>query len=153
MKVLIVDDWDTRHHRVREVFRSAGRPAVFKSRMHPNAVTDEDILDAEVVFLDHDMCQAEEDHDCPNPRVKPGENFLDAHCGCPTGQDLVKRLVALPARPPCIVHSQNPVGGRAMAQGLLDAGFPVAWSPVTTWTSPAVSLLRLWNVPEPPGEG
>lgn len=153
MRVLIVDDWKHRHTLIKEIFDRGFRPALFTSRMSPSDVTKEDLDLAEVVFLDHDMCRAQEDDPCPNLLAadSSGKNMLNAGCGCPTGQDMVRELIAYAEntgkKHKCVVHSANTTGGRVMAQALHDAGFPVAWSPVFTWESLVTpSIFKLWKI-------
>ncbi len=148
LRVLIVDDWHHRHIRIKGVFENGGRPALFVSRMTPADVTEADLDLAEVVFLDHDMCRGPEGESCPFPcETGAGQNMLNEGCGCPTGGDMVKTLIGRTKRPQCVVHTANPTGGKWMAQALYDNGFPVSWSPVSTWDRLIPStLFKLWKI-------
>lgn len=128
LRVLVVDDWQSRHALIRRVFSDSHTPACLEYRFGPEYVTDQDIETADVIFLDHDMCQAQYGA-CPNPVQGGSLNFLDENCGCPTGRDLVVRLTQQARRPRCVVHTANFVGGRVMVEGLRAAGFPVVQSP------------------------
>lgn len=152
MRVLIVDDWKSRHSLIKGVFDRGNRPALFTSRMSPVEVTQEDMALADVIFLDHDMCRAPEGEPCPNYLPgKNGTNMLDEGCGCPTGTDTVKKILDFAERtgkkPACVVHTANTTGGRHMAQALYDAGFPVAWSPVFTWENMVTTtIFHMWKI-------
>ena len=133
MRVLIVDDWSSRHDRIRSVLRLLGYPATgITSLSSPAQVSDED-LDVAVCFLDHDMCQRDNDGECPNA-TEQGASYLDPGCGCPTGLDLVKRMAELTYRPKVIVHTANPVGGPQMCETLRDHGFEFYYAPISLWS-------------------
>jgi hypothetical protein len=75
--------------------------------------------------------------------------MLDEGCGCPTGVDMVDRMISFynSKKPHCIVHSANTTGGQVMAQTLHDAGFSVSWSPVFTWENMITStIFKLWRM-------
>lgn len=150
MNVLIVDDWQNRHLKIKSAFNLGGRYSDFRDRYSPTEVTIEDLEWADVVFLDHDMCKAPEGLGCPNP-CRPGTsaNFLDEGCGCPTGMDLVNTMTSKEGlkKLKCVVHTANPTGGKNMAQSLFGMGFPTAWSPVPTWDNLLPStLFKLWKI-------
>lgn len=143
MNVLTVDDWQHRHETIASSVRRAGFTAEIRTRSGPASVTDDDLAWARLVFLDHDMCQRnytaegglwvpDDARPCPAP-VAGGTNKLDLHCGCPTGMDLVRRMVAGPARPAVVVHTANPVAAPQMVATLAEAGFRVAAMPATAW--------------------
>lgn len=108
---------------------------MFLSRTSPDQVTEDDLREAQVCFLDHDMCQ-QTPEGCMHPLAddQVGLNFLDPSCGCPTGTDLVHRMAGQPARPVCCVHTANPEGGNRMTKILRDAGFCVTLVPIHHWT-------------------
>lgn len=143
LRVLSVDDVQHRHETIERSMRRAGFDAVFRTRSGPAHVTDDDLGWARLVFLDHDMCQREYTREggiyvpddarpCPSP-VAGGTNALDLYCGCPTGMNLVRRMVAQPHRPAVVVHTANPVAGPQMVAALADAGFVVAAMPASAW--------------------
>lgn len=143
MKILIVDDWEQRHTTIADGLGGRGKRHEFRSEYGPAWVTDEDLAWADAVFLDHDMCQTAYDSEngiwylsgtlpCPCP-VSGGANALDPRCGCPTGMDLVKRMIALPHRPKALVHTANSVAGPEMVRKLSEAGFDVTYIPALAW--------------------
>lgn len=143
IRILTVDDWDHRHHGIRTSIEGAGFTGEWRRRHTPADVTDADLEWCQLACLDHDMCRRgfndetgiwapDDNAPCPSP-VTRGDNHLDKHCGCPTGTDLVRRMVALPHRPGVVVHSANPIAAPGMARTLADAGFRVALFPATQW--------------------
>lgn len=142
-RVLIVDDWQWRHDRIKRVV--CGLPGLtfeFRHRYAPSQVSDDDWRWAQFVFLDHDMCLAPFGMPCPS-----NTDTYPESCRCPTGVDAVRALVRSNSHPWCVVHSANPVGGANMTRILLDHGYRVVNSPVHTWagTAPA-ALHRLWGL-------
>lgn len=143
LNILTVDDYQDRHDIIVRQVRRAGVNATFRHRFGPAHVTDDDLAWAHVAFIDHDMCQRgyttagivivpDDDTPCPNP-VERGANALDLHCGCPTGTDLVRRMVSAPHRPAVVVHTANPVALPRMVAELADAGFRVGAMPASRW--------------------
>ena len=143
LRVLTVDDYESRHERIVREMTRAGVRAEFRHRYGPARVTDDDIAWAQLVWLDHDMCQRcytaagivivpDEGAPCPAP-VERGTNALDLHCGCLTGMDLVRRMVALPHRPTVFVHTANPAAGPEMVRSLTDGRFRVGYMPASRW--------------------
>lgn len=155
IRVLIVDDDPDRHTAIGCVLADldrVGTEVECMSRYGPDTVKDEDLAGAQFMFLDHDMCQQglmkqgrlflpDPSLPCPNP-TENGTNMLNSRCGCPTGMDLVKRIVALPHRPAVIVHTRNYKTGPKMADALLKAGFHHMELPADELASP-VARLRL----------
>lgn len=139
-RILIVDDWPHRYERIADEIPRAGFTAEFRRRSGPASVTGDDLAWASMAWLDHDMCQRQfttifvpdESRPCPSP-VAGGTNKLDLYCGCPTGTDLARRMVASPHRPRVVVHSANNVAGPEMVATLRDAGFRVTHFPATMW--------------------
>lgn len=140
LRVLTVDDWQHRHDRIASELRRAGFGFEVRQRSGPAAVTDDDLAWARLVFLDHDMCQRQfteaggllgglfvpdDSRPCPSP--------VGQHCGCPTGTDLVRRMVAAPWRPAVLVHTANNVAGPIMVAELASAGFVVAALSASRW--------------------
>lgn len=149
-QVLTVDDWPHRHERIEAMLRRAGVRFEARNRLGPQYVTDDDLAWASVVFLDHDMCQ----------RVAPGgiymgpytdgdpcPNITGDRCGCPTGMDLVQRMIELPARPIVVVHSANQAAGPEMVRELGAARFRVhrVHGDRLTWFDPR-RLVELWGL-------
>lgn len=142
LRVLTVDDWQGRHDRIARELRGAGFTFDVRQRFGPMAVSDDDLAWARLVFLDHDMCQRQvtsaglfvedDSRPCPSP-VAQGSNMLDANCGCPTGMDLVRRMVTAPWRPAVMVHTANNVAAPGMVAALAEAGFAVAAFSASRW--------------------
>jgi len=121
--VLIVDDSHARHA---TILTMLGKVAPLKgwtivSRYSPAGVSDAELVQADIVFLDHDMCLGSHPIDEPSPL--PLANFCPTsgeseRCTCPTGLDLAERLCDLlspepghrAARPAVVVHSANVIG-------------------------------------------
>lgn len=151
LKVLSVDDDSVRHAAIYGYLRKLGYEGRLQCTQRtcsdPAEVTDEDIAWADIVCLDHDMCQAVPTRtegglyvtNCPQPLPGGGSfNLLNDYCGCPTGRDMVGRMVRLPARPFVIIHTQNLRGGMVMRDNLLRQDFnansyPADWWSETGW--------------------
>lgn len=139
-RVLFVDDMPGRVERLRFVAAVAGVELDVVHRLHPGEVTDADLDGADVVMLDHDMCQAPPGEDCPT--ATPSE-----WCRCPDGQDLARRIIKRRRRMRCVVHSANLAGRAAMVAMLHRAGWPVTMHPVERWHGYApTALLRAMGI-------
>ena len=144
VRVLVVDDWQTRHDKIKKEMYKARFQLSWRNRMNPDEVTEDDLKWATLIFLDHDMCQRgiteagllvfDESRPCPNP-IEQGRNALDPKCGCPTGMDLVRRICALPYRPAAVVHTGNTVEAPNMTRTLQDAGFRVMAMSASRWNT------------------
>lgn len=149
MNVLIVDDMPARHDAI--MGRIGLRGFSYRCCYTADEPTDGDFAWADAVFLDHDMCQRDYSggvvipHDpnrgCPNPRGAPGPL---AECGCPTGLDLVRRMVRMQHRPAVVVHTANPPGGADMVRELEAAVFKVQYAPASRWVRTDWHALRAW---------
>lgn len=148
MKVLIVDDWQFRHDWIHRVFRDAGvYTANFVSRYSPAEVTLDDMDGADLIFLDHDMCRSGGDLEAPCPNPKPNStNSLNPYCGCPTGMDMVDRIIQRGRSVKCVVHTANPPAGSRMSAALKQAGFQTAYTPAIGENMySAQALARIWG--------
>lgn len=95
MNILTVDDLEGRHQSI--AFRLQPLKATYRRRYHADDPSDDDFAWADVVFLDHDMCQQDyrggivlepdPKRNCPNPVGKSGPL---AACGCPSGANLAR---------------------------------------------------------------
>lgn len=138
MNILTVDDLEGRHESI--AFRLRPLVATYRRRYHADDPTDADLAWADVVFLDHDMCQRDyrggivlepdPKRNCPNPIGKAGPL---AACGCPSGANLARRMAEGVARPRVVVHTANPPGGAEMVATLERAGFRVLYAPASRW--------------------
>ncbi|KKW12780.1 MAG: hypothetical protein UY48_C0009G0013 [Candidatus Gottesmanbacteria bacterium GW2011_GWB1_49_7] len=140
MRVVVIDDWDNRHNWITSLFSQFDIQNVDITHFKcPNQVRDQDIWDADLVCLDHDMCVWEEAGDlkgglivsleCPNTDRAHGLNMLNPHCGCPTGRDTVEQIIRLGANTKVWVHTSNHIGGPVMVKRLTEAGFKAVWQP------------------------
>lgn len=152
MNVLIIDDWQFRHDLITDgLSRSKGTFEV-EHRFSPDDTHPTDYRWADVLFLDHDMCCAPEGEPCPQPNGHGnGSNCLNKGCGCPTGMDAVRALLAQPKRPHVVVHSDNLTEGKRMVNILRGHGVSAEWSPATGWPNLIRSTLyKTWGLPEIP---
>lgn len=134
MRIIIVDDMSNRHYVILRECLKAQLVTELRSHYTAKSVSlGGDLSWAELVFLDHDMCEMTElnQHGAKLTRCPAATEGGIAACRCQTGLDVVRRMVALPNRPAVVVHSLNPVGAKQMAEELAAAGFKVALVPVT----------------------
>jgi hypothetical protein len=143
MIVLIVDDMTWRVRLLEGILASAKVQANIRSRPNALSVSDMDISYSDVIFLDRDLCCGIPGGACPESGLLGRTN-----CACPSGEDLVSRILALTPSPGqrFVVHSMNPDACQ-MATRLANSGRTVVLSPVLTWKldSPH-ALVRLWGI-------
>lgn len=149
IKVLGVDDDASRHYNLRTQLLNLrlepGEVLQYTGKHGPGEVAEDDIAAADILFLDHDMCQSDtyyrkhgqrHPEGCPQRLKSPdGFNLLNEWCGCPTGRDMVRRLISLPYRPLTFVHTLNRRGGATMDYALSRAGFTVSQFSEDQWYS------------------
>ncbi len=109
MRILFVDDDASRYHALLRMLWSARVGADVTHRASAEQVTDTDLLEAEVVMLDHDLCNA---HYIPEARFRCDRVDTDGRCLHGTGADVARRIADLPlqAHQGFIVHSLNVEG-------------------------------------------
>lgn len=145
VRVLFVDDSIARLIKLRALVSQGGGIARIAHRRSARAVADGDLGDADLVFLDHDMCEGEplfsEGSFCPTSGR--------AECTCPTGLDVARRLAGLVqkglAAPAVVVQSLKYVGAAKIVDVLRDAKVDVQYAPVTHWPLDPAGARRTWG--------
>jgi len=142
-RILFIDDTPSRLGLLHDLLRKAsiGAEVTIVHRLTADSVTDEDVLAADVVFFDHDLCEGPGWSPCP--RTKSTER-----CECPTGFSLAERLVMAGIGPRrAVVQSANAPGAARIAGTLKGAGWQVVVSPIDRWSwYVSTTLLRSWGI-------
>ena len=128
MRILFVDDDPARLPALWSLLMSGGIKADVTYRESAEAVTEGDLVDHDVVFLDHDLCPSHYPSPIPCPETVEGT------CPHGTGFAVVSRFLEKPPAPHrrFVVHSLS-ARAPAMVTRLRKEGHRVAGIPIDVW--------------------
>lgn len=110
MNILFVDDSVERFELFSRALKHENIHILW--RTNPIYMTIPDVMCADIIFLDHDMCLYEQNGErCRCRRRNEG-------CDCPNGTDAVRFLVEQNFGGSVVIHTSNPVGASSMEQHL-----------------------------------
>jgi CheY-like chemotaxis protein len=149
MRILFLDDMETRHDAAVQWFSNRPGVELVQVRTAPEAIARLSENHFDVVFLDHDL--AEEHYLTLSEGLSEDRAEGEAEYMCGTGMDVVDWLVANPIIPGdgvtparhsnIIVHSWNPSRAPEMHYRLKQAGYNAYRIPFNPCNCPVITMM------------